>query len=165
MNTLVIGLGNPILGDDGVGLAVARAVDSALSECDMPETEVAEACVGGLRLMEMMVGHERVILVDAIKTHDGKTGTVYRLCLDDLRALGPTQHSASAHDAGLPTSLAAGRQMGLDLPEELVIYAIEVLHVSDFGYAMCDEVAGAIPAVAAAIMADLREWQSCMSLA
>ena len=66
MKTLIVGLGNPILTDDGVGVKVAYAVEEALSP-NIPENlTVTEASVGGLRLMELMVGYDRVILIDAI---------------------------------------------------------------------------------------------------
>ena len=61
---LVLGLGNPLLGDDSVGLRVAQQVQAQLA--DRPEVEVAEDYWGGLRLMERLAGFERVIIVDAI---------------------------------------------------------------------------------------------------
>ena len=72
MKTLVVGLGNPILTDDGVGVKVAYAVEHALQsgaqgEPAADEITVTEACVGGLRLMELMVGYGRAIIVDARK--------------------------------------------------------------------------------------------------
>ena len=75
MKILVVGLGNPILTDDGVGVKVAYAVRDALASEGRNDVTVTEASVGGLRLMEMMVGYDRAILVDALQHPDAKPGT------------------------------------------------------------------------------------------
>ena len=98
--TLVIGLGNPILTDDGVGIQTARAVRAALPpEADV---DVREVSVGGLALMEAMIGYDRVILIDALMTPGSEPGTIRRLSLDEL---GHTLNTASSHDVNLPTAL------------------------------------------------------------
>ena len=93
MRTLVLGLGNSILGDDGVGIQVAARAREALVGSGV---EVDEEHRGGLRLMERLVGYDRAVIVDAIVTGRNPPGTVVRLTTDDM----PTLHSSSAHDAG-----------------------------------------------------------------
>ncbi|OQY35417.1 MAG: hypothetical protein B6I38_01515 [Anaerolineaceae bacterium 4572_5.1] len=102
MKTLVVGLGNPILTDDGVGVKVAYAVEEALAP-NIPENlTVTEASAGGLRLMELMVGYDRVILIDAIMTNNDRDyGFIHQMTLNDLRQITPTEHSSSAHDTSL----------------------------------------------------------------
>ena len=155
MKTLVLGLGNPILTDDGVGVHVAEAVRAALP----PDTsvEVSEASVGGLRLMERVVGYDRVILIDALYNEHHQPGAIHRLTLADLRDISPTQHSASAHDTNLITALEMGQRLGLSLPKEFIIYAIEVENIVDFGEEPTPAVAEAIPKVAAAVLEELNE--------
>ena len=63
-NTLVLGLGNPILGDDAVGLHVMRAVRRIGPH--LPDVEYRERCVGGLDLLFEIEGFERLVLVDAM---------------------------------------------------------------------------------------------------
>jgi hydrogenase maturation protease len=155
MKTLVIGLGNPILSDDGVGVKVAYAVRDALASPGWNGVTVTEASVGGLRLMEMMVGYDRVILVDAIQTPDGQPGTVWRLTLDDIASAVPTQHSASAHDMNLPTALELGRQLGLYLPRKIEIFAIEAVDVVTFDETCTPDVAAAIPVVTELVLQTL----------
>lgn len=154
MKTLVLGLGNPILTDDGVGVRVAEAVRAALP-ADSP-IEVSEVSVGGLSLMERMMGYERVILIDAFQHGDLKPGRFQRLTLADLRAISPTQHSASAHDTSLVTAWETGKRMGFPLPEEITIYAIEVENIIDFSEEPTPAVARTIPLVTAAVLAELR---------
>jgi hydrogenase maturation protease len=161
MKTLVIGLGNPILTDDGVGVQVAYAVRAkyppgeALASAEPSDVTVTEAGVGGLHLMEMMVGYQQVILVDAIQTPGGQPGTIHHLTLEDIASAVPTQHSASAHDMNLPTALEMGRRLGLALPESVVIFAIEAEDVVTFGETCTPAVAAAIPIVTELILQSL----------
>lgn len=152
--TLVLGLGNPILTDDGIGVLVMEAVRARLP-AGAP-VDCAELSVGGLTLMEQLIGYQRVILIDAYQPpHLLRPGTIHRLTLDELRSVSPTQHSASPHDANLITALETGRRMGLDLPSEVTIFAIEVENVSDFGDNPTPPVAAAIPAATDAVLAEL----------
>lgn len=155
MKTLILGLGNPILTDDGVGVLVAERVRSRLPE-DTP-IDITEVSVGGLTLMEAMIGYERVILIDAFQRLDGKPGTIHKMTLDDLKSISPTQHSASPHDANLVTAIATGERMGLSLPKQITIYAIEVENVSEFGDQPTPSVAAAIPQVADSVLAEVSQ--------
>ena len=139
MKILVLGLGNPLVCDDSVGLRVASRLAARLA--DRPEIDVSEDHWGGLRLMERMVGYDRVIVIDAICT-GAPPGTLHRLNPASI----PTQKSASAHDVNLPTALAFGRQGGLRLPrdEDIQLVGIEAEDVLTF----CER---CTPAVEAAI--------------
>ena len=71
MKTLIIGLGNPLVTDDSVGLRVVERLRPLLA--DRPDVEVAEDYWGGLRLMERMIGFDRAI-VDRRHLHRGPAG-------------------------------------------------------------------------------------------
>lgn len=154
--TIVIGLGNPILTDDGVGVKVAYEVADALAGTGRDDVTVTEASVGGLRLMELMEGYDRAVLVDALTGHTDPPGTLRIIILRDLRTVSPTQHSASAHDTTLTTALEAGRRLGMSLPEDVTIFAVAVDNVVDFGEAPTPAVAEAIPRVTAAVLEALQ---------
>jgi hydrogenase maturation protease len=163
--TLVLGLGNPILTDDGVGIHVARAVAERLRAQPGLAAGVcfAEASVGGLRLLDLLAGHDRVILVDAIQTADGRPGDVRRYSFGEppggvegdprptlsLKG-GSTLHAGSTHDLSLPGALAWGRQNGMELPDDdaILIVAIEVQDVLTFGESCTPAVAAAVPRAA-----------------
>jgi hydrogenase maturation protease len=151
MKTLILGLGNPILTDDGVGIHVVRAV---AARCQVDGVALAEASVGGLRLLDAIADYERVVMVDAIQTRDGKTGDIYCLHPNGLRA---SLHSGSTHDLSLAGALALGRGMGMTLPDDeaIVIIAIEVEDVLTFGEVCTPAVAAAIPRAVEAVLADL----------
>jgi len=153
---IVIGLGNPILTDDGVGVKVAYEVEKTLGP-NLPENlTITEASVGGIRLMELLVGYDHVILIDALLTKPGgNPGEIHQMSLDDLRDISPTQHSTSAHDTSLVTALEVGRQMGMNLPNSFSIYAITVENILDFNEQPTPAVAATIPEVARMVLAEL----------
>jgi hydrogenase maturation protease len=150
---LIIGLGNDILTDDAVGMKVAREV-AALG---LPDVDVVELSVGGLSLMEAMIGYRRVVLIDAIMTRDGEPGAVYTLDLDNLPG---TLNTASAHDTNLATALRAGREFGADLPadDEITIIAIEAEDVLTFGEQCTPAVEAAVPVAAGVVQQVLAQY-------
>jgi hydrogenase maturation protease len=143
--TLVIGLGNPILGDDGVGLVVAREVESCLDTSEQ-NVEVDYLTLGGLSLMERMIGYQRVILIDSLNTGQRPQGSVINFSLEDLVDL-THGHSATAHDVTLKTALIMGRKLGANLPadKDVHVVAIEAKHVYDFKEELSQEIAAAKP--------------------
>ncbi|MFN2291546.1 MAG: hydrogenase maturation protease [Anaerolineae bacterium] len=151
MRTLVLGLGNPILTDDGVGIRVVRAARGC---CQPGEVGFAEASVGGLRLLDVLEGYERVIIVDAIRTPGGKPGDIFWLSSSQLYA---SLHSGSSHDLSLAGALSLGRGLGMTLPDDdhLRILAIEVEDVLTFGEECTAAVAAAIPQAVQAILSEL----------
>jgi hydrogenase maturation protease len=162
MKTLIIGLGNPILGDDGVGWVVAEQVRLAIlnpqSTILNPQSvEVDCASLGGLSLMERLTGSERVILVDAIFTGTQPVGTVRRFLLDELPDLS-AGHSASAHDTSLRNALQVGRDMQVPLPEDehVIIVTVEAQAVYDFSQELSPAVAAAVPVALQQVLELLR---------
>jgi hydrogenase maturation protease len=134
-----------------------KTIVVGLGMVDRPDITVTEASVGGLRLMELLEGYDQVVLIDAIITKNGnEKGTIYRLTLDDLREISPTQHSASAHDTSLVTALDAGRKLGMHLPEKFTIFAVEVENVMDFSDQPTPAIAEAIPKVTTAVLKELQ---------
>ncbi len=150
MKTLVLGLGNPLVSDDSVGLRIAAELKSRLA--DRAEIDVDEDYWGGQRLMERLVGYDRAVIIDAIRT-GAPPGTIHFLRPDDIS----TQRSASAHDVNLPTALALGRQAGLRLPEDanILLVGIEAEDVLTFGESCTAAVAAAVPRAVDAVAAAL----------
>lgn len=154
MKTLVLGLGNPILTDDGVGIHAVRA---AAARCaPVGGLAFAEASVGGLRLLDLLAGYDRVIVVDAIQTRDGQPGTIFRLGARHLQA---SLHSGSTHDLSLLGALDLGRRLGMRLPGEegVTIVAIEIEEALTFGETCTPAVTRAIPQAVEAILNELKE--------
>jgi hydrogenase maturation protease len=152
MKTLIIGLGNPILGDDGVGWEVARRLEEHFAG-QRPDLEFDYLSLGGLSLMERMIGYRRVLLIDSLTTGTRPLGEVTTFTLDDLADLS-SGHTTAAHDTSLKTALATGRKLGADLPEDRHVYivAIEARQVHDLQEGLTPPIAAAVPpAVQAAL--------------
>ena len=150
MKTLVIGLGNPILGDDGVGWAIAANVSEQLSLSNQ-HVEVDCAALGGLSLMERMLGYDRVVLVDSMETGQNPVGSVQVFPLASLP--NPMAgHSASAHDTSLITALKTAERLGASIPIKVDVVAIEAQNVYDFSEELSPPVAAAVPFAAQAIL-------------
>lgn len=154
-STIIIGIGNPLLTDDGVGLAVARRLEDALRGREA----VTVACLsaGGLRLVEAMAGHDRAILIDAIVTSSGKPGAVYRLTPRDL---GRTHNVPSTHDGSLPAAIELARLAGLKIPADIRIWAVEAGDVATFSESLTPAVAQAVPRVVQTVLQHLERRQN-----
>jgi hydrogenase maturation protease len=145
--TLVVGLGNPILGDDGVGWQVVEAVRAGLGD---PAVRVECLSLGGLSLMERLIGYERAIIVDALQNVAGAVGDVF--CLPLAALPDPAGgHTTAAHDTSLQTALRLGRAMGAALPAEITVVGIKAERVYDFGETLSPAVAAAVPVAAAKV--------------
>jgi hydrogenase maturation protease len=154
MKTIIIGLGNPILSDDGVGWKV---VEVLLSITQFPPTTALEtASLGGLSLMERLEGYQQAILVDSMQTGHHPIGTVSLFPLNELPNPADS-HSASVHDTSLITALETGRRMGLDLPEDIMVVAIEAKSIHEFSEELSPAVAAAVPVAAQAVMELLKD--------
>ena len=147
-STLVLGMGNPILSDDGVGLLVA----DRLRESPLPQdVEVALSEVGGLRLLELVRGFTRVIIIDALRSpaESGRhPGEVYRYEAKDFKG---GHRYGSAHSIGLDTALEIGHKLGYDMPGEVTVFAIEAEDVETFGEELSPPVAAAAERVFALV--------------
>lgn len=126
MKTLVLGIGNPILSDDGVGIKVAEEVRRMTYRDDVT---VLDASVGGLELLDLLTGFEKAYIIDAIKTVDGKPGEIYRLAYEDFNA---TRFATSPHTVNFATALELGKRLNMPLPSKIDIFAVEVLDILTF---------------------------------
>jgi len=151
LKTIIIGLGNPIVSDDSVGIKVSRELKGRLNGYD--GIDIAEAYAGGIRLMDVMVGYEKAIIVDAIVTGSFVPGTIHSLSISDLVS---TRNIVSTHDTNLSTALEMGRMLGLSLPSEIDIWGIEAMDVETFSEELTEDVANAVPLVIQKIIDELR---------
>ena len=158
MTTLVLGMGNPILSDDGLGLVVAHR----LRELPMPpDVEVAESEVGGLRLLELVRGFTKVVIIDALRS-GGTPGAIGRVDANEFRG---GHRYGSAHSIHLGTVLELGEQLGYPMPAEVVVYTVEALDVETFGEQLSAPVAAAAERLVGLIGDELRTGVCPPSLA
>jgi hydrogenase maturation protease len=157
MKTVIIGLGNPLLSDDSVGIKVSRAIREQLDHQDETErennaVEIKEVYAGGIRLMDAMTGYDRACIVDAMKTGRCNPGKVSEFKLEELCS---TRNIVCTHDTNLATALELGRMLDLHLPSTITIWGIEAGDVTSFGEQLTDEVARAVPVAVNAILNEL----------
>jgi hydrogenase maturation protease len=157
IKTLVLGLGNPILSDDGVGCRVADALKDRLKE---PGIDVMEASIAGLDFLDLLTAYDRAIIIDAIQTDKGVPGQIYRL---EPEILADTRHTGTPHDVNLATALELGKKLGLPLPKQITIFAIEVKDVTSFGEKCTLEVTKAIPTCANMVIQELESAPGTLS--
>lgn len=149
MKTVIIGIGSLLRGDDAVGIRVAEAIER---EALPPDVNVAITTAAGLALLDLLTGYDRALIIDAIQTRQGKPGEVYRLGLDDIPA---PLHSFTVHDVSLKSALDIGRKMGLPLPGETVIFAVEVADVTPLRESCTPEVDEAIPKAVSLVLEEI----------
>ena len=152
--TVIIGMGNPILSDDSVGVRLARDVDRAL--LDRPDVVVVPECsVGGLNLLDYLVSYRTAVVLDAVRTRGGVPGTCYRFTAE---ALQPTAHLCNVHDANFATALALGRILGMDLPadRDIHVFAVEIVDDTTFGTELTPEVSRRYPSCLRRVLRGLK---------
>jgi hydrogenase maturation protease len=146
-DTLIIGLGNPLRGDDGVGITVARA----LAERVLPDgVEVVDGGTQGLGLVNVMEGRQRVILVDAADVGQAP-GQFVRFALDEARLRGEDQ-PLSVHAAGLREALLLAQALGT-LPDQIIIFGVQPASV-DWDEALSPKIEATLPALVEAVLAE-----------
>ena len=137
--TIIIGLGSPIRSDDAVGPVVARRVHRSLNR---PDVECREMAVGGIELVESLIGFDHAVIVDAIQSAEGKVGECYRLDLE--QSVGPDPPGFS-HQFGLLEGMELARRLAIGVPSRLSVYVVEVADPFTISETMTPQVAAAIP--------------------
>jgi hydrogenase maturation protease len=158
---LVLCLGNDILRDDGVGWAIASALERSQAESRAPGPEprfaVRRSALSGFYLLDELTGWDRVLVVDAVRTGQHPPGTVLSF---PLEALG-TEAGPSPHAVGLPTVMRLGRQSGVPLPSWLHVVAVEVHDMESFVEGLTPAVEAAVPEAVAVIRSVLARAPAC----
>jgi hydrogenase maturation protease len=161
MRTIVLGVGNPILRDDGVGIHVARRLKCLVND---PDVTVDEAFTGGMNLLDMIVGYDRAILIDAVKMKEGRAGDVGRFLLEDV----DTFSYRNPHDASLLAAIRYAQKIGEGrIPKEIVIIGITIKETTSFGEELSPKVLEAIPRAIEVVMSELHvrgSQETCDSL-
>ncbi|MCX6667590.1 MAG: hydrogenase maturation protease [Euryarchaeota archaeon] len=151
MKTIVLGVGNPILKDDGVGIHVIRQLKKYVKD---PDVTLDEAMTGGMNLLDMIIGYEKAILIDTVKMKGAKTGEVRRFSLRDF----PSVHSSNPHDVDLLEAIKLAQKLGeTRIPKEIVVIGIsvnETQHV--FGEQLSERMAKAVPKAVETVISELK---------
>lgn len=139
VSTLVLGIGNPILSDDAVGIKIAQRL-----EAKKPNISVEQTNEAAIALLDLITGYDKLIIIDSIKTKGGKSGELYKLTLDDIK---PNKDFTSSHGMDIATSFEVGKSLGFQMPETVSIYAVEVKDNENFSEQCTPEVSKKIPSM------------------
>lgn len=141
MKTLVLGIGNPLLGDDGIGFHIAQELATQIKDENI---DVKDTSVDGLNLLELIIGYDKVIIIDAIMAKGGKVGEIYKLRPEDL--VETVHFTTSPHNANLAMVIEIGRKiLAEQMPGEIVVFAVDIKPVPKFTEEMTEKVRAAIP--------------------
>ena len=144
MKTVILGLGNPILTDDAVGIKIAQKLKEENSKLEVIETSEA-----GIALLDLITGYDKLIIIDSIKNEQGKPGELYKLGLEDLK---PAKDFPSSHGIGIATAFELGKGLGYKMPKFVSIYAVEIKDNTTFGEKCTEEVEQRMPSIVKQIM-------------
>ncbi|MFC2045812.1 hydrogenase maturation protease, partial [Chloroflexota bacterium] len=144
IRTLILGLGNPILTDDGAGIKIARKIKEITAE-----PEVQETCEAGITLLDYIEGYDKLIIIDSIKTEQGKPGELYKIDINDFK---PAMDLSLSHGMDIATAFEIGRGMGRDIPSVISIYGIEIKDNLTFAEECTEEIEKVIPLIAQQII-------------
>lgn len=123
--TILIGLGNPIMSDDAVGLMVAEEVLRLV-----PELEFDLSASGGFDVLDCVIGYERAVIIDSMVTGRFPPGTVRRVDVDpELKTL----RADDSHGMDFLKAIEVGRVTGAAMPRDILIYGIEVADPGSLG--------------------------------
>jgi hydrogenase maturation protease len=147
----IIGLGNELLSDDGVGIRVVQELRKRLTD---PSIRFEEIAVGGLELLDYVTGCRECLIVDAISSGKHPAGTLFRFVQSpDEEPLKLT----SSHQIDLGQVLALAKLLGASLPSRLTVYGIEVSDITTFREACTEAVSQAIPKLVDLICRDVQQ--------
>lgn len=148
----VIGVGNLLMGDDGIGIHVVEA----LRKEALPQgVQVFDASTRAFDVLEFMDGCDRAVVVDAYM-EKGVPGTVYRFAFDPTAGTQEIPVNLSMHDIDFTAALRAG-QDSYNFPSEIVVIGIEP-EILEWGIGLSPSLENAFPDILDAVRDELSVW-------
>lgn len=146
---LLLGVGNPLMHDDGIG---PRVVELLASGYDFPEdVEILDAGTMSLAILSLLAGRDHLIVVDAVRATGHAAGAVMRLSPDQLA---PSQVHHTMHDVALADVLQAADIIG-SAPSTVAVVAVQIQDVEEWSEALSPAVEASVPIAAAAVIDEL----------
>jgi len=143
---LVLGIGSPLICDDGVGFKVVDAIKAM----DLPDLDFDQQSVSGLDLIEIMLDYEEVVVVDAIVTEKYPAGTVMLLEPADFKN---ALHGTNPHEVNIHMAIELGRRLFPErMPKRINFIAVEVNDVWTVIDTLTEEVERAVPQAVDAVL-------------
>ena len=148
----VLGLGNPVVSDDRVGLAVAAEILRLLEASPIENVSVVESTRGGFELIDLLAGFHHAVIIDCLSLPDPVPGRVRELSLTNVSG---SARLINAHEISIDTAFQLAAAMGIEMPKTVEIFAIEGLDTSTVSEEMTPAVAAAVSPLARRIHSSL----------
>jgi hydrogenase maturation protease len=150
---LVLGIGNILLKDEGVGVHVIKNMAQSAERGDpaLQGIDIVDGGTFGPNLIDVIAHRRKVVIVDAVQA-EGEPGTVLRFGPEDLAAR--TEAGVSLHQVGLPETLIMAERLGC-APRDVTIFGVIPQDISP-GLELTEAVEAAVPKVVELIKAELR---------
>jgi hydrogenase maturation protease len=149
---LILGLGNTLISDDGIGIYILRNLREQLQN---PRCDFQESSAGGLRLLDILPNYDIAVIIDSIKTGKNSPGHFCQFSIEDFQA--PDHHPSLGHTISLPTVLQLGKQVGYAMPRRVIIYAVEINDNETMHEGCTPQVAATLPQHTKRILSDLQQ--------
>lgn len=153
--SVLVGLGNPIMSDDGVGLVVCREVHKRLTGFD-----IDLACSSGFDIVDRILGYDIAVIVDSMVSGQRPPGAVAKI---DLAAQEATLRSRESHGTGFALAIETARSLGASLPRLLLVYGIEVIDPFSVGGEIAPAVLDGVDRAAEDIALDIEKERSALT--
>jgi hydrogenase maturation protease len=150
MKILILGMGNPILSDDGVGLSIAEKLRDSIHGAD-----VAISSMIGLELFDLILGYDTLFIVDAMTTKGGEAGALKKISEHDQCG---TLHLFSSHGLNIFELMELGARCGLEMPHLKAVYGIEIGSEVAFGGSLSTALSEKLPAIIEEITTDINSF-------
>ena len=130
MKTLILGIGNPFMCDDGIGLHIAHSLKGII-----PDASVVTTTMIDLQLIEILSDYDKLFVVDALISNDDGIGTVKKISSGQ-----PSMHLYSSHGLHFFELLKLGQELNYKMPEIVGIYGIVIRDDCSFGTKLSPEI-------------------------
>jgi hydrogenase maturation protease len=148
---LVLGVGNPLMRDEGIG---PRTVEFLLDGFDFPESvEIMDAGTMGYMMLDLLRGREHLLVIDAMKDTGHEPGTVLLLSAEDIA---PNTVLHSMHDLRVIDVLQSAALMGIQLEAQCV--GVQIESIEEWVTELSEKVEAAIPMAASVALDVLKAW-------
>jgi len=153
MKIIIIGIGNVILGDDGIGIQIARALRTEINPSS--DLHIDEAQTGGMNLLDCIRGFDKAILIDAVCLTEMAHGQIRRFDVHDIE----TVHSCNPHDLSLKEAIDLSRKIGDDaLPDTITIIGVNLKQIpTEFSERISPEIQKVIPEVVGMVISEIND--------
>ncbi|MGB9497342.1 MAG: hypothetical protein C4B57_08045 [Deltaproteobacteria bacterium] len=147
--TLLLGIGNTIRGDDGVGIFTARALKKEIHYTNIHIMGTQEICIN---LLDIIADYEKVIIIDSIRTGHKEPGYIYRFASLESNLMGFAKdrfgtfiEPYSSHQIGLATIINMANNFYIHMPKDITIFAIEIENGDFFSDTLTPKIRASIP--------------------